>query len=80
MTSAAASSSTTAAASPTGCTPSAGRGAGPTGTIGTNRPDGYEVADQVAAAMPPGSCCATGRARTGLKRLLESRGVDADRL
>src|SRR6478752_6217983 len=28
---------------------------GPTGTIGTNRPDGYEVADLVAAAMPPGS-------------------------
>jgi ferredoxin--NADP+ reductase len=28
---------------------------GPTGTIGTNRPDGYEVAEQVAAAMPPGS-------------------------
>ena len=28
---------------------------GPSGTIGTNRPDGYEVADQVAAAMPPGS-------------------------
>ena len=25
---------------------------GPTGTIGTNRPDGYEVAEQVAAAMP----------------------------
>ncbi len=28
---------------------------GPTGTIGTNRPDGYEVAEQVAGAMPPGS-------------------------
>ena len=28
---------------------------GPSGTIGTNRPDGYEVADLVAAAMPPGS-------------------------
>ena len=27
---------------------------GPTGTIGTNRPDGYEVADQIAAAMPAG--------------------------
>ena len=26
---------------------------GPTGTIGTNRPDGYEVAEQIAAAMPP---------------------------
>jgi NADPH-dependent glutamate synthase beta subunit-like oxidoreductase len=47
---------------------------GPTGTIGTNRPDGYEVADQVAAAMPPGS--AGGRVGAeGLKRLLASRDV-----
>jgi ferredoxin--NADP+ reductase len=47
---------------------------GPTGTIGTNRPDGYEVADQIAAAMPTES--AEGRAGAeGLKRLLESRGV-----
>jgi ferredoxin--NADP+ reductase len=47
---------------------------GPTGTIGTNRPDGYEVADLIAAAMPPG----TSQERTGaegLKRLLESRGI-----
>ena len=28
---------------------------GPSGTIGTNRPDGYEVADRIIAAMPPGS-------------------------
>src|SRR4051812_35723049 len=28
---------------------------GPTGTIGTNRPDGYEVADQIVAAMPSGT-------------------------
>ena len=28
---------------------------GPSGTIGTNRPDGYEVAGQVAAAFPAGS-------------------------
>jgi ferredoxin--NADP+ reductase len=47
---------------------------GPTGTIGTNRPDGYEVADQVAAAMPPGSSSDRAGAE-GLKRLLESRGV-----
>ena len=53
---------------------SAGRGAGRPGTIGTNRPDGYEVADQIAAAMPAGKRAATGR-RRGLKRLLESRGV-----
>jgi len=47
---------------------------GPSGTIGTNRPDGYEVADQVAAAMPPGS--ANDRAGApALKTLLESRGV-----
>jgi NADPH-dependent glutamate synthase beta subunit-like oxidoreductase len=47
---------------------------GPTGTIGTNRPDGYEVADQVAAAMPPGSSSDRVGAQ-GLKALLESRGV-----
>ena len=47
---------------------------GPTGTIGTNRPDGYEVAEQVAAAMPPGSD--GGKAGSdGLSRLLEERGV-----
>ncbi len=47
---------------------------GPTGTIGTNRPDGYEVADQVAAAMPAGSDGGkTGG--DGLKRLLAERGV-----
>ncbi len=49
---------------------------GPTGTIGTNRPDGYEVAEAVAAAMPPGSD--GGRAGgEGLERLLASRGVKA---
>jgi ferredoxin--NADP+ reductase len=47
---------------------------GPTGTIGTNRPDGYEVADQIAAAMPPGSSEDRAGAE-GLKRLLESRGI-----
>ena len=49
---------------------------GPTGTIGTNRPDGYEVADQIAAAMPAGSGGDRAGA-AGLKRLLESRGVMA---
>jgi ferredoxin--NADP+ reductase len=46
---------------------------GPTGTIGTNRPDGYEVAEQIEAAMPPGS---TGgrRGGEGLRKLVESRG------
>jgi len=47
---------------------------GPSGTIGTNRPDGYEVAEQIAAAMPAeGSGGREGA--TALKRLLESRGV-----
>jgi NADPH-dependent glutamate synthase beta subunit-like oxidoreductase len=49
---------------------------GPTGTIGTNRPDGYEVADRVAAAMPPESSSDRPGAQ-GLKRLLEGRGVMA---
>jgi NADPH-dependent glutamate synthase beta subunit-like oxidoreductase len=47
---------------------------GPTGTIGTNRPDGYEVADRIVAEMPPGSSD-NGPGAEGLKRLLESRGV-----
>ena len=47
---------------------------GPTGTIGTNRPDGYEVADRVAADMPPGSASDRLGAQ-GLKTLLEGRGV-----
>ena len=49
---------------------------GPTGTIGTNRPDGYEVADLVAADMAPGGSGDRGGA-AGLKQLLESRGVMA---
>jgi ferredoxin--NADP+ reductase len=47
---------------------------GPTGTIGTNRPDGYEVAEQIAAAMPAGSADARAGAE-GLKRVLAERGV-----
>jgi ferredoxin--NADP+ reductase len=47
---------------------------GPTGTIGTNRPDGYEVAESIAAAMPSGS--SGGKPGSGgLKRLLEERGI-----
>ncbi|MGQ0591047.1 MAG: FAD-dependent oxidoreductase, partial [Sphingosinicella sp.] len=46
---------------------------GPTGTIGTNRPDGYEVAEKIAADIGAG----TGKeGRPGLDRLLEARGVD----
>ena len=49
---------------------------GPSGTIGTNRPDGYEVADLIASALPEGG--SEGReGAAGLKRLLESRGVMA---
>ncbi len=49
---------------------------GPTGTIGTNRPDGYEVADAIAAALPPGSN--GGRAGAeGLKRVLADRSIKA---
>jgi ferredoxin--NADP+ reductase len=49
---------------------------GPTGTIGTNRPDGYEVAEQIAAVMAPGSD--GGKAGgSGLVALLEERGVTA---
>ena len=47
---------------------------GPSGTIGTNRPDGYEVADLVAAAMPPGSSSGRSGAED-LKQLLTTRGV-----
>ena len=49
---------------------------GPTGTIGTNRPDGYEVADQIVAAMPAGSGGERAGAE-GLKQLLQGRGVMA---
>mgnify|MGYP003576235361 FL=1 len=47
---------------------------GPTGTIGTNRPDGYEVAEQVATAMPPGWDGGKSGA-AGLTALLEERGI-----
>jgi ferredoxin--NADP+ reductase len=46
---------------------------GPTGTIGTNRPDGFLIADHVAADTLADS----GKAgRAGLDQLLTSRGVD----
>jgi NADPH-dependent glutamate synthase beta subunit-like oxidoreductase len=49
---------------------------GPSGTIGTNRPDGYEVADQINAAIPSeGSADRAGV--EGLKQLLAGRGVMA---
>lgn len=47
---------------------------GPSGTIGTNRPDGYEVAEKIAADLAaPGP---RKEGRPGLDRLFESRGVD----
>jgi ferredoxin--NADP+ reductase len=49
---------------------------GPSGTIGTNRPDGYEVADLIAAALP-GAGSESRAGAEGLKRLLDSRGVMA---
>ncbi len=46
---------------------------GPSGTIGTNRPDGYAVVDLVAEDIGAGS----GKAgRPGLDALLTARGVD----
>ncbi|NBU83817.1 MAG: pyridine nucleotide-disulfide oxidoreductase, partial [Sphingomonadaceae bacterium] len=46
---------------------------GPTGTIGTNRPDGFAIVDLIAADMAGGS----GKpGRAALDALLESRGVD----
>jgi NADPH-dependent glutamate synthase beta subunit-like oxidoreductase len=47
---------------------------GPTGTIGTNRPDGYEVAARIEAEMPPGTSGGRSGAE-GLKSLLASRDV-----
>ncbi len=47
---------------------------GPTGTIGTNRPDGYEVAEKIAATLGPGDSGKEGGA--GLDVLLGARGVD----
>ena len=47
---------------------------GPSGTIGTNRPDGYEVAEKIAADLGPSGGRKEGGA--GLDRLLDARGVD----
>ncbi len=47
---------------------------GPTGTIGTNRPDGYEVAARIEAEMPPGSS-GDREGAAGLKALLAARDV-----
>ncbi|HEY0011815.1 MAG TPA: FAD-dependent oxidoreductase [Allosphingosinicella sp.] len=48
---------------------------GPSGTIGTNRPDGYEVAETIAAAFA-GSDGGGRAGADGLDGLLRSRGAD----
>ena len=49
---------------------------GPSGTIGTNRPDGQEVAELIAAALPAGG--AEGKeGGSGLDALLAGRGIAA---
>jgi len=46
---------------------------GPTGTIGTNRPDGFALVEKIGADIGPGS----GKlGRSALDALLESRGVE----
>ena len=47
---------------------------GPTGTIGTNRPDGFEVAEQIKATFGEGDSGKAGGA--GLDALLRERGVE----
>ncbi len=46
---------------------------GPSGTIGTNRPDGYAVIDLVAGDIAAG---ADKRGREGFDELAEARGLD----
>jgi NADPH-dependent glutamate synthase beta subunit-like oxidoreductase len=46
---------------------------GPTGTIGTNRPDGFAIADKIVADIGEG---AGKEGRTGLDALLAGRGVE----
>lgn len=46
---------------------------GPTGTIGTNRPDGFAIADKIAADIGDGS---GKQGRAGLDALLAGRGVE----
>jgi NADPH-dependent glutamate synthase beta subunit-like oxidoreductase len=46
---------------------------GPSGTIGTNRPDGYNIVDAIADDMAAGK---GKQGRAGLDALLQSRGVE----
>ena len=49
---------------------------GPTGTIGTNRPDGFALAEAIDAAFPPGAPDSGREGARALDRLLASRGCD----
>ena len=50
---------------------------GPTGTIGTNRPDGFMIADHIAADTIPDNGPGSSKAgRTGLDALLSKRSID----
>jgi len=49
---------------------------GPSGTIGTNRPDGYEVAEQIAAELPTDADGGRGGGEA-LRALLASRNIKA---
>jgi ferredoxin--NADP+ reductase len=50
---------------------------GPSGTIGTNRPDGFAIIDKVAADIAIGAIAAGARqGRAGFDALAEARGLD----
>lgn len=50
---------------------------GPSGTIGTNRPDGYGVIDKIVEDMEAGKLGRAGKAgRPGFDRLASERGLD----
>ena len=50
---------------------------GPSGTIGTNRPDGYDVVGKLAADMADGSLRSSGKkGREGFDALAASRGLE----
>jgi ferredoxin--NADP+ reductase len=49
---------------------------GPTGTIGTNRPDGYEVAERIAADFSSAGGESGKQGGLGLDTLLHARGVE----
>jgi ferredoxin--NADP+ reductase len=50
---------------------------GPTGTIGTNRPDGFGVVEKIAEDMDGGTLGPRGKeGRAGFDRLAEERGIE----